>query len=82
MEALKFYLPERLREYICNHLIGWDVFNSDLVLIDHLANKVKVDIYMLRSGMETGVFGKVNCALVVAVKDCWGLVILEKREFF
>ena len=81
MEALEFYLPEQLCEYIHNHLIGWDVFNSDLVLINCLANKVKMNIYMLFSGMKVGVFGEVNCTLVVTVKGCWRLLIVEKREF-
>ena len=70
-EKFKFESFKGLGENIGNHIIGRDIFDLDVTLINSLSYKMKVNVNMFCVSMKTRVLQQFNCALVVAVKDSW-----------
>ena len=78
MKHLKLDMAEWLGKYVSHHFVSRDIFDSDMVKVGCLTDKVEVDINVFCPCMELGVLGQLDCALVVAVEWSGLLVAVEE----
>ena len=62
---------QRFGECICNHIVCWTVLDLALRFGYSLSDEMELDINILRSCMEGGVFGEYNGTLVVTEECGW-----------
>jgi hypothetical protein len=67
-ELLELETGERLRENVCDHVVGRTISQHDMTVGDSLTDEMKVNIDMFGAAVECGILQKMDGTLVIAMK--------------
>ena len=62
---------QRLRHVVCDHIVGWTIFDGNLLVLDQASDVKVLDVEMASAlaRASLAILFELHCALVVAVND-------------